>query len=372
MTILIDGRPFVAPSAGIANFLEGSLLACANRLPEDIFIVALPKSTHKTVNKDIYPQNVNFKECSNWLLRRLPNLVWLLCMMPILARRYKANIYFSPLPCLPYFLPHSMKKVIVVHDVVNLEYQSTMQWTNKLSNTLLFSRSVKRADIIWTNSLYTKNKVEQYFPVRKCQHIFTGCAVNRNIYHPHALSEQEKRAIKESLGIKGPFILFVGSLEPRKNLSFLLSLMPELYSRYHLQLVVVGGHGWKNSNISQTINNEEIPKESLVFCGFITNERLAQLYNIADCFVSASLNEGFGMPQLEALLCGCPIITAHNSAMIEVAQGKVGAQTIEGYDKEVWTSCIANVVSHHPKVDVTQMDEYNWNVIINNLIKERL
>lgn len=367
MNILIDGRPFVAPSAGIANFLEGSLLAWARQKHHDTFLVALPKSVHKTVSKDIYPQNVIFMEASNWLLRHLPNLVWLCIMMPLLARKWKADIYYSPLPCLPFLLSRSIKKIIVVHDVVNLEYKATMQWTNILSNSLFFKRSVNNADIIWTNSYYTKGKVEQYFPSRKCQQIFTGCSVNREIYHLINLTEQVKGEIRESLGIKGSFILFVGSLEPRKNLSFLLSLMPELYKRYQLQLVVVGGHGWKKSSISQIVNDDGFPKDSVIFCRFITNERLAQLYNMADCFVSASLNEGFGMPQLEALLCDCPIVTAHNSAMIEVAKGKDGAQTIEGYDKEKWINAIASVVSQRPKVNIEQLKAYDWNSILNKL-----
>ena len=370
--ILIDGRPFTASSAGISTFLEGSVAAWARECPHDTFIIALPKPVHDTFSREGFPQNVTLAEHSNWLFRQLPNLVWLLIMMPILARKYKTDIYYSPLPCLPFLLPRRIKKILVVHDVVNIEYQKTMQWTNILANKLLFFRSVKKADFIWTNSLYTKSKVELYFPKRKCMDIYTGCAVDRNIYRPILLSDEEKTEILQKYNINPPFMLFVGSLEPRKNLSFLLSLMPELYQRQHLQLVVVGGKGWKSSSIRDIVETSGYPTQSTVFCGFVPNEDLAKLYNLASCFVSASLNEGFGMPQLEALLCGCPIVTAHNSAMIEIAQGKNGATTIEGYDIQQWIDTILQVANTRPAVNPLQLVYYDWNVILKDFITHRL
>lgn len=342
-------------------------MAWANLHPSDIFHIALPRPLHKTFARDGLPDNVVLKEYSNGLFHHLPNLVWLLVMMPLLSRRLKAGIYYTPVPCLPFLLPRSMKKIIVVHDVVNIEFQDTMQWTNVLANKLFFNRSIQKADIIWTNSHYTKGKVEQYFPKRRCHQIFTGCAVDRTIYHPLSLSEEEKASIKRQYSINQRFILFVGSLEPRKNLSFLLSLMPDLYTSHHIQLVVVGGRGWKNSSISTIVNADDFPKESVIFCGFVTNNDLARLYNTADCFVSASLNEGFGMPQLEALLCGCPIITAHNSAMIEVATGKSGAVTIDGYDTATWTNAIVRMCTERPQVSPVQFASYDWDIILRSL-----
>ena len=261
MTILIDGRPFAAPSAGITNFLKGSIIAWARLRPEDRFVIALPRPMHPTLNITGMPDNILFLPYSNRLLRRLPNLVWLCCMMPWLTRRWRAEAYFSPLSCLPFFLPKRMKKGIVVHDVVNLEFKETMQWTNRLSNAVFFNRSIRKADFIWTNSQYTKGRVEHYFPKRRCNDIFVGCSVDRSSYHLTTINDTEAAAIKKRHGINNRFLLFVGSLEPRKNLSFLLSLMPQLYREHQLQLVVVGGHG-KTPTLETSSIATDFPREA--------------------------------------------------------------------------------------------------------------
>lgn len=372
MKVLIDGRAFTAPTAGISNFLKDSLMAWGRQHPADILFVALPRPLHKTFSGLGLPVNVVLREQSNALFHRLPNLVWLLIMMPLLARRLKADIYYSPVPCLPFWLPRKTKTVIVVHDVVNIEFKKTMHWKNVLANKFLFSRSIKKAYIIWTNSLYTQNKVRQYYPVRRCNDIFTGASVDRTVYRPMILTSNIKAEIRKKYHIEKDFILFVGSLEPRKNLTFLLSLMPELYRRKQLQLVVVGGSGWKNSSIRNIIEAKDFPRESTIFCGFVPNEELVKLYHLAQCFVSASLNEGFGMPQLEALLCGCPIVTAHNSAMTEVAEGKTGAITVEGYDPQTWEDAIIRVAEERPQVDISQFAAYDWDIILKTLLEERL
>lgn len=370
MNILIDGRPLVRANAGISTFLKGSITAWATQCPHDNFIVVLPRKLDETYSVTGLPHNIKFVIYTNRFLQKFPNLLWLILMMPILSRRFKADIYYSPLPCLPFLLPKKIKTIIVVHDVVNIEYRKTMQLTNIISNLFFFKRSVKRADIIWTNSYYTKSKVEHYFPKRKCQDIITGCSIDRSLYKRLSMSEEEKEDLKKKYGITKPFILFVGSLEPRKNLSFLLSLMPEIYARHQIQLVVVGAKGWKNTSIRQTIEAKGFPHESTIFCNYVSNQDLAKLYNTATCFVSASQNEGFGMPQLEALCCGCPVITAHNSAMIEVAYGKTGASTVKGYITQDWIDAIETVLQNRPTPDNTQLKEYDWRLIINRILKE--
>ena len=367
MNILVDGRPFSASSAGISTVLRCVLMSWSTVCPENTFFVVLPKKMVDSMNDVVFPPNVIFLEAKLGLFKYLPNLAFLFLMVPVYIKKYKIDTYFSPVPCLPYFIPQKVRTIVIINDVVNLEFKDTMVWTNRLANALLFNRSVKSADIIWAISDYTRGRVEYYFPKRKCRDIFVGCSTDRSLFRKLDLKADEINIIKDKHGIKNKFVLFVGSLEPRKNLPFLLSIITPLYEKYGIQLVVVGARGWKNSSINEIVESDSFVKESTLFCGFISNQELVELYNIADCFVSSSLNEGFGLPQLEAFLCGCPVVTASNSAMVEVTAGKDGGKLVEGYDKDKWIDVSHEMVEKKPNVNLEQFNKFDWNKITKDL-----
>ena len=366
MNILIDGRVWSRNAAGVTSFLSGALFSWAQLRKEDTLFVLLPKGLDASLELTSLPGNIRLLDYSHSFPKRLPNILILQLLVPHLCRKYAIDLYYSPVPHLPFCLPARVKTMVTVHDVVNLEMAQTMAWTNWLASRMSFSRSVRQADYLWTNSRYTRERVEHYFPQRRAKDIFVGAAVDRSLFYPRHLSPDQKQDVRKRYGIQGQFALFVGSLEPRKNLDFLLRLMPELYKE-NIRLVVVGGKGWKNSSLKKTIDAPGFPKEAVIFCGYVTNDELALLYNTADCFVSAALMEGFGMPQLEALLCGCPIVTADNTAMTEIASGKQGATLVSGYDPEQWRQTVVKVISEHPDVDPKQLEAYDWKRIITQL-----
>ena len=340
MNILVDGRICSVFSAGVGTFFTSAVFEWAQQSDKDTFYIILPKGLDSKYELPSMPNNVKLLDYSKQFPKWLPNIIILQMLVPYLCRKLHISLYYAPVPHLPYFIPSSVKTMVTVHDVVNIEMAHTMSWTNRLATSIFFGQAIKKADYLWTNSHYTKSKVEEYFPKRHCQSMFVGDSVDQHFFFPKNYNNTEREAIKQKYGITQRFLLFVGSLEPRKNLEFLLNIIPSLYKEHQIQLVVVGAKGWKNSSLRTIIESPDFPKESTIFCGFITNTELADLYNTADCFISAALMEGFGMPQLEALKCGCPIITAHNTAMIEVAQGKSGATTVEGYQPEVWKQTI--------------------------------
>lgn len=370
MNILIDGRPFIRSSAGISTVLRCILVSWAKQHEEDTLYVILPKPMHPSMTVYKFPENVKWIKAKSKVFSYLPNLAYLLIMVPFLIKKLAIDIYFAPVPTLPFLIPQQVKKIVFVHDVVNLEYKDTMALRNKIALCLFFKRSIKKANILWANSEYTKDRIDYYFPNRVCKKIFVGCAADRSIYKKIDLTKEEEATIRREYGIKGRFVLFVGSLEPRKNLPFLLNIFPEIYKKTRSQLVVVGAKGWKNSSIKDVVNNKDFPQECTIFCGYITNNDLVKLYNMADCFVSTSLNEGFGLPQLEALLCGCPIVTSDNSAMTEVAKGVQGAVLVRGYDHNYWIDIISNVISNPTNVDTQQLRKYSWEIILSNFHKD--
>ena len=370
MNILVDGRIWSLYSAGVGTFFTSAILEWARQCDKDTFYIILPKGLDTKYELQDFPNNIVLLNYAGRFPQRLPNIFILQLLVPYLCRKLHIGLYYSPVPHLPYFIPTKVKTMVTVHDVVNIEMAHTMSWTNRLATSIFFAQAIKKADYLWTNSHYTKSKVDEYFPKRRCREIFVGGAVDRNVFQQKILSEHDCEDIKKRFGIHNKFVLFVGSLEPRKNLRFLLNIIPDLYRKYGIQLVVVGGKSWKSSDIRTIVENPEFPKESTIFCGYVTNGELVMLYNIADCFVSAALMEGLGMPQLEALLCGCPIITANNSAMTEVAKDKDGAILIDGYQPEKWQDTILRVIEEKPTVNIEQLAEYNWEVVIRKLSEQ--
>lgn len=252
--------------------------------------------------------------------------------------------------------------------MVYKEHGKTMSVLNKLFFDLLHDKSLNKADILWSNSLYTKEGIQKYFPERKCKEIFVGFFINTDLFRPIQVTAVEKNALLAKYKIKNKFILFVGTLEPRKNLEFLLSLMPELAAEGYY-LLVVGAKGWGKSNIKSILEKEHFPQDNVVFPGFITTDELIKIFNIASVFVSTSLNEGFGMPQLEAMACGCPVISPHNSAMIEVVEG--AGETVKTWIPKDWVEKI-NKVNNNRSIYIQKgferVKEYQKEKIMNQFI----
>lgn len=364
MKLLIDGRPLCRRMAGTAMFLKLAIdnilrywngvkliIICPAKLPEDL--------------KTAWGKEVEIIEDCNSFLAKKSFFAWYMLKMPVFLKRYQPDIFWTPSPSLPYFMPSTVKSLVIVHDVVNKEFAKTMSWKNRVQAEMVFDYSVRKADYIWTNSMYTKSSLLKYYPNLVQKSIFTGLSIDTSCFHVLAVTDVEKKAIKikYNIGEQG-YILFVGTLEPRKNLKFLLSLMPDIYTKSGMKLLVVGAKGWKCNNDISNMMNLPGMKEAITFTGYVENEELALLYNLAKSYVSTSLNEGFGMPQLEALYCGCPVVCPNNSAMKEVV-GALG-HTIEGWNRMVWIDEIIKTASE-PNKNVQVPQKYDWEFIINSL-----
>lgn len=373
MKILVDCRCFTRTIAGTATFLRLALEGLQKFTGCELWLL-----TPKDFNKElILHLNENITHIVKEQISiggknlRLPNILWYLFVTPKVCRKVKADIFFTPSPSLPFFLPKKVKTLIIVHDMVHILYKGTMNFKNKIINYVFTNRSINIANLIWTNSQYTKRGIEKYYPKRYQKCIYVGDSDDTDLYRKIDMSITEIENIKKKIGINNKFILFVGTLEPRKNLAFLLRVFSQLAKQEKdLQLVIVGARGWKDSDIFKIVNNDNLLKHQTIFTGFVSNEDLVKLYNIANVFVSTSLNEGLGLPQLEAMFCGCPVVTSHNSAMIETTEGR--GITVKGWDIDVWVKAIEKVLQtdrstfYNGKKDLS---EYQWSNIIKGVIE---
>lgn len=177
-----------------------------------------------------------------------------------------------------------------------------------------FFKNLHRSDWIITGSEFSKKEIVKYalYDENKISVIYHG--VDQNLYRVY--KKATLSSTKEKFQLTDKFILFVGSIEPRKNLMNLLKA-------YHLlsrdvkvmyPLVLVGFKGWQNKEIMKEI---EIEKEHVRYLGYVSDEELAHVYNLATLFVYPSLYEGFGIPPLEAMACGTAVISSGAASLPE-------------------------------------------------------
>jgi len=211
------------------------------------------------------------------------------------------------------------KKVTTIHDFAIYKYPKTFisrgghDIVKNQKRKLFF---VKRySDAIITVSETTKIDAIEILkiPEKKIKVIYEAAD---ECYVPK--KEEEIIKIKEKFNIKGNFLLCVGTREPRKNLDRLIMAFAQLSPAYpNLNLVIVGKYGWgKDLNSKFEIRNSKIR-----LLGYVEKEDLAALYSGAEAFVYPSLYEGFGLPIIEALSCGCPVVTSNVGSMKEVSGG---------------------------------------------------
>ena len=362
MKILVNGYNLRQTSTGIANVIINAVNAFVEN-GISIELVVSPVISDEIKSRLSEKIKLTIIGTGN-------SLRWLMLDFPKYAKNVLCDFIWSPTPLLPNSIINLKKKVIVtVNDFVSIEYRNTMTLKGRLITWLLEKNTIKKADCLWCISNYTKSKLEGYYQSRKCKEIFVGCAPDSNIKRIE-LEYEEKKVFLNKFKINKEYLLFVGSLEPRKNLSFLLKIFKELHTKHDMQLVIVGARNWGKTNLSEIINEDGYPKEDVIFTSFISEIDLMTLYSQASCYVSTSLNEGFGLPQAESMICGCPVVTAHNSAMIEVVENY--GITVKEWNIQDWVNSIDYAIAHKKEITDKQKIKavsFNWSTIINNLCK---
>ncbi|MCS7075722.1 MAG: glycosyltransferase family 4 protein [Bacteroidia bacterium] len=233
--------------------------------------------------------------------------------------KIKPDVYFSPDGYLP--LKTDVPCVPVIHDLAFEHYPNDVPKRVLNFYRKHFPKYAHKAKHIIAVSEYTKRDiVEQYgVPVNKITVAYNAVS---EIYAPSSEVEQISTRQKYTQG--KPYFLFVGAIHPRKNVVNLLKSFDEFKKQYHTdhKLVIVGRKAWDYKDALQVYEQMEY-KGEVVFTGHLEVEELRLLYGAAVCLVYISYFEGFGIPIIEALSCGCPVITSNVSSMPEVV-GKAG------------------------------------------------
>jgi glycosyltransferase involved in cell wall biosynthesis len=210
------------------------------------------------------------------------------------------------------------KKVVTVHDMVYKAFPETVRGRTMLMLNLGLKSSMRRADVIVTDSEFSKSEIIKYFPKHRDKIRVVPCGVDTKKFRP---CEQPERIpeVKKSLGIEGEYFLYLGTIEPRKNLERVIAAYDIFAKRTENapKLVLAGGKGWLDSGIYGKVEALGLT-ERVVFTKYVPSEDMNPLMCGALAFVFPSLYEGFGMPPLEAMACGVPVLTSAEASLPEV------------------------------------------------------
>ena len=264
-------------------------------------------------------------------------VAWEQLTLPTLIRQKHIDVLHSPVNVLPERMPRNCSTVVTLHDLAFLRFPTVLTRAKRIYHRTFTIRSLRRATMIITVSDSTQHDAHELagIPFGHMRTVYT-CIDERF----SNVSIQEKiRQFKEQHELTEGFILYLGTLEPRKNIDTLIDAYARLRQMHGVRekLVLAGGKGWLYEAIFEKVKQLGLEDE-VVFPGFVTDSEQVLWYQAASAFAYPSLYEGFGIPVAEALACGTPVVTSNVSSLPEA--GANLALCVDPYDISALTDAL--------------------------------
>lgn len=288
----------------------------------------------------------------------MARILWEQTGLPVNIAARRLNVFHTPIGAVP--LLSIAPTVVTVHDLAFLKYPDQLPASRRIWLIGAVRMSARRASKIITVSQATANDLQEWLdiPDDRIQAI------------PLATSGKVERVQGKSLDvfrmkweIDRPYILAVGTLEPRKNLPTLLRAFAKIKDDIEHQLVLVGPEGWLTGELKSTLDELNLG-DRVRLTGFVSDEELGGWYSAADLYVFPSYYEGFGLPAIEAMRCGTPVLASDNSAFPEVV-GDAGV-LIPANDIDLWAESIRDLLRDEPRrqhlrdLGFARADAFSW------------
>lgn len=230
--------------------------------------------------------------------------------LPVLIRRSDVDVFHGPVNTVPMGI--GVPAVVTVHDLAFLRFPEQVTARRYRYLKRMIGSSVRRSRLVLTPSEATRADVIERYGVAPERVVVTPLGVDTR-YQASTSTD-----VREQLGLRRPFVLYVGTIEPRKNLPRLIDASNHVQDEFEHDLVLAGPDGWLMDDVEQAIAGYRFA-ERLRRIGFVDDDVLAGLYREADVVAIPSLYEGFGLPVLEALSVGAVVLTSSVSSLPEVA-----------------------------------------------------
>jgi glycosyltransferase involved in cell wall biosynthesis len=318
--------------AGVSRYIDNLLKNLACEDSEGDFTVFL--NDRSALSLPCRQVHARFPTHNPWA-----RVFWEQCALPAQLKARGIELLHSPVNIQPVSL--TCKSIVTVTDLSFWVFPESFKTFQRIYQRLFTRLSARRATHLIAISAHTARDLGQFCAVSADRISVTYPGVDE-VYRPAASSVLVEFRRQHELPEK--FFLFVGTLEPRKNLVTLLKAFAAFRdsAKTGHKLVLAGGKGWLYQSVFAVVEQLGLQSD-VIFAGFIPEAELPLWYNAADAFVYPSIYEGFGLPPLEAMACGTPVVVSNASSLPEVV-GDVGI-LVDPRSVDGWTAALAQIVS---------------------------
>jgi len=313
----------------------------------------------------------NFLRCNRFWSERVPRrLIWENIEIPRQAKQIKLDLLHVPGFASPYSCPCPI--IVTVHDLIGMIFPKNLGLFSRFYWSKWLPFVVKRADVILASSENTKKDIQRLLGVNpeNIKVVYLGVG-------KHFIPKKEKEIsqVKNKYGISNDYVLHVGAVEPRKNIERLIVAFKKAKAKVgkDIKLVIAGKKEWAYEKVLSTIKKEALQND-VIFSGYIEDADLPAIYSGASVLAFPSLYEGFGLPLVEAMACGTPIVASNISSVPEIA--KEAAILVDPYNEEDLSEALVSVLSDQKLKDsLTQkghkrVSEFSWDKTAQEVLKE--
>lgn len=300
MKIGIDARALVGKRTGIGNYIWNLLAEMADLMPGVEFIAYCPEgftpSFPETLRQPLIKTNRTYPLMSGYF--------WLKWRSASLIKQDNIDAFWATRTLYPSQLIGQVPVVTTVYDLNHLICPETMPLINMLAFKLYFKHDVINATKVVAISSGTAERVKSLLNRQVDSVVVPGTGMEFAQKNTSEILE-----VRQKYNLSNPYILFIGTLEPRKNLTTLLDAFKIIRTNGfpNLNLVLVGQKGWKNKRLQNQLDQNV---GGILELGYVPNEDLAAIYSGSEAFVLPSLYEGYGMPAAEARACGARVVAS--------------------------------------------------------------
>ena len=333
----IDGYPLVFPKTGIGHYTFELATELARIAPQHSFELVAPDQYPKGIVDQLgpIPNLVATSIETNLITRR-----WWAVGLPRYLRRARFDLFHGTNYDVP--LGNRERNVLTVHDLSIFTHRDTHEKRIARRARRRFPIMLRAAARIITPTESVKRAVVERFKIDP-EMVAVTPEAPRTTFRP--IRFEETLETRSRLRIEGDFILFVGTIEPRKNLLALMRAFDQILRQtsHRPQLALAGGQGWLTGELDRFLAQAQFG-DRLRMIGYADDDDLRALYSSCTAFVYPSLDEGFGLPPLEAMACGAPVIASRLDAHVETLGGN--AKLMEPTDETALAQAIVDLLEN--------------------------